>query len=340
LTTIDNVRLSMHDVFEVVRREKRARMNNEPELRQLRTFLVVAEELHFTRAAERLNLAQQALSSQVRSLEQRLGVSLFDRTTRRVELTEAGRTLLAHAVPLLASATRAWDAVASASAGETAHITVSYAPTARHEILPAILEEVHRRHPQLEVTTCELWGGGNAVQSGMVDVAIMRGDVPDVVGITGTKVQDSPFGVILSADHPLAGQSSIEVADLGDTPVELPTRVFNQSFHDAVLAALGARGYEGKALEFENFASNFLLGDDGAQRRIRAGDSFGISFYGQYDSLPAEFVLVPVLPSLHLPMNMCWHESAGAGVINFTQVALSVAHQQHWLDGPTTAVTA
>jgi DNA-binding transcriptional LysR family regulator len=309
----------------------KVQMNTEPELRQLRTFLVVAEELHFTRAAERLHLAQQALSSQIRSLEQRLGVSLFDRTTRRVELTEAGRTLLAHAVPLLASATRAWDAVASVGAGEMARITVSYAPTARREMLPAILEEVRRRHPQLEVTTCELWGGSDAVKSGMVDIAIMRGDIPDIAGITGTTVHDSPMGVILSADHPLAKSTAIDIVDLADTPVELPTRVFNASFHDAVLAALRARGYQGEAFEYENFGSNFLLGDDGAQRRIRARRSFGIGFYGQYDSLPAEFVLVSVLPDLHLPMNMCWQESAGAGVRNFVQSAQSVAEERQWL---------
>jgi DNA-binding transcriptional LysR family regulator len=306
-------------------------MNNEPELRQLRTFVVVAEELHFTRAAERLNLAQQALSSQIRSLERRLGVSLFDRSTRRVELTEAGRTLLAHAMPLLAAASRAWDAVATASTGETAHIRVSYAPTARREILPAILDEVHRRHPQLEVTTCELWGGGNAVRSGIVDVAITRGDVPAGSGLVGVTVFDSPLGVILPAGDPRARAASVTIEELGAMPVELPTRHFNTSFHDAVLAALHSRGYTGQAFEYENFGSNFLLGDDGAQTRIRSGRSFGIGFDGQYDSLPAEFVLLPVEPTLYLPMNMCWQESAGPGVLNFTRVVQSVAEQRNWL---------
>ena len=309
-------------------------MNNEPELRQLRSFVVVAEELHFTRAAERLNLAQQALSSQIRSLEQRLGVSLFDRSTRRVELTEAGRALLAHAMPLLASATRAWEAVASASTGETAHIRVSYAPTARREILPAILQEVHRRHPKLEVTTCELWGGGNAVRSGMVDVAIMRGDAPPDSGLVGMRLYDSPLGVILPASHPLAKTETVAVEELGEMPVELPTRHFNTSFHDAVLASLRSRGYEGDVFEYENFGSSFLLGDDGAQTRIRSGRSFGIGFHGQYDSLPAEFVLLWVEPVLYLPMNMCWQETAGPGVLNFTQAAQSVAEQLKWLHGP------
>lgn len=306
-------------------------MNNEPELRQLRTFVVVAEELHFTRAAEQLNLAQQALSSQIRSLEQRLGVALFDRTTRKVELTEAGRTLLAHAMPLLASATRAWDAVGAVGAGKMAHVRVAYAPTARREILPAIIEALHHSHPQLEVTSCEIWGGGDAVRSGMVDIAIMRGDMSDVPGLRTAAIQDSPLGVLLAADHPLAGESAITIEALGDTPVELPMRHFAKRFHDAVLGALRARGYPGEAVEGENIGSGFLLGDDGAQRRIRAGVSFGVSFEHQYDSLSEDFVLVPLDPMLHLPMNMCWHESAGAAVVNFTESALQVARDRHWL---------
>src|ERR1700761_7919867 len=201
-------------------------MNNEPELRQLRTFVVVAEELHFTRAAEQLNLAQQALSSQIRSLEQRLGVTLFDRTTRKVELTEAGRTLLAHAMPLLASATRAWDAVGAVGAGEMAHVRVAYAPTARREILPAIIEELHHSHPQMEVTSCEIWGGGDAVRSGMVDIAIMRGDISGVPGLCSATIHDSPLGLLLAADHPLASEGSIPLDALGITPVELPNRHF------------------------------------------------------------------------------------------------------------------
>jgi DNA-binding transcriptional LysR family regulator len=89
-------------------------MNANLELRHLRAFVAVAEELHFTRAARRLHLAQQALSVQIRQIEDELGTQLFERTTRSVEMTEAGRTLYAHAVPILASVTAAWEQTARA----------------------------------------------------------------------------------------------------------------------------------------------------------------------------------------------------------------------------------
>jgi DNA-binding transcriptional LysR family regulator len=99
------------------------------ELRHLRAFVAVAEELHFTRAARRLHLAQQALSAQIRQLEDELGTQLFERTTRSVELTEAGRTLLAHAVPILASISAAWEQTAQTGAGEIGRLAVCYTPT-------------------------------------------------------------------------------------------------------------------------------------------------------------------------------------------------------------------
>jgi hypothetical protein len=135
----------------------------------------------------------------------------------------------------------------------------------------------------------------------------------------------------------MAAQSAIDVSELSGIKVELPTRQFNSRFFDAVLAALRDRGYAGEASEFENFGSTFLLGDDGALRRVRALESFGIGFEGQYDELPADLVLVKLAPPLLLPMNMCWQESAGAGVLNFTRAAMSVARASGWLQTPVPA---
>ena len=93
-------------------------MSTSVELRHLRAFVAVAEELHFTRAAARLHLAQQALSTQIRQLEDDLGTPVFHRTTRRVELTDAGRTLLLHAGPILASVSAALQQTRRAGSGE------------------------------------------------------------------------------------------------------------------------------------------------------------------------------------------------------------------------------
>lgn len=306
-------------------------MFNEPELRQLRTFVVVAEELHFTRAAERLNLAQQALSAQIRKLEERLGVELFERTTRRVELTDAGRTLLSHAMPLLASASRAWEEVARVGLGDAGQVSVSYAPTARREVLPAILDEVHRRYPRLDVKSCELWWGRDAITSGLADVAITRGPGPEDPEINSTALMHSRIGVILAADHPLGGRDEIQMSELDGMPLEIQARRFSPPFHDAIVGALRSGGFDGQVVEYENLGSRFLLDDPSAMHAICSGSAFGFGFENQYPVLPAELVWIRVEPPLFVPLTICWRETASAPVRNFVGVALDLADRRGWL---------
>lgn len=306
-------------------------MFNEPELRQLRSFVVVAEELHFTRAAERLNVAQQALSAQVSKLEERLGVELFDRTTRRVQLTEAGRTLLAHAMPLLASATRAWEEVARVGLGDAGQVSVSYAPTARREVLPAILDAIHLRYPRLDVKSCELWWGRDAITSGLADVSIMRGPPPEDSEIHSATLLQSRLGVILGADHALAGRSDIRVTQLAGTPLEIQARRFSPPFHDAILEALRSGGFDGDVIEYENLGSRFLLDDESAMQSICSGATFGFGFENQYPSLPPELVWIIIEPALFVPLTICWRENASAPVRNFVDVSLDLADRSGWV---------
>lgn len=302
----------------------------EPELRHLRTFVAVAEELHFTRAAEKQHMAQQALSAQIRTLEATLGVKLFDRTTRKVELTEAGRTLLAHAMPLLASASRAWDEVARAGSGEIGEVSVSYAPTARREILPTLLREFHARYPRLDVRTCEVWWGAEAIIEGIADVAITRAPAPEDADLLTVAIAESALGVVLGADHPLAQDDAVLVEQLEDEALELPARRFSPDFHDLILSTFRSRGFTGPVYEFENLGSSFLLGDPAACAEIASGRAFGFGFENQYPALPPDLVWRRIEPTLSVPMNMCWRRSAGAPVQNFVAVALDVAHAEGW----------
>src|ERR1700690_2353913 len=109
------------------------------ELRHLRYFVAVAEELHFGRAAARLRIAQPPLSQQIRSLEQELGVALFTRTTRRVELTPAGRALLPEARQALEQAARAALTAQRASRGEIGRLAIGFVPSADLDLLPRVL---------------------------------------------------------------------------------------------------------------------------------------------------------------------------------------------------------
>lgn len=314
-------------------------MSAEPELRQLRTFVAVAEELHFTRAAERLNLAQQALSAQIRKLEERLGVELFERTTRHVELTDAGRTLLSHAMPILAAASRAWEEVSRTGSGEAGQLSVSYAPTARQKVLPEILAEVHRRYPRLEIKSCELWWGRDAVTSGLADVAIIRGPAPEDPEIAGVTILESVLGIILGAGHELAGADAIRVPQLAGAALEIPARRFSPGFHDAIVEALASRGFAGEVFEYENLGSRFLLDDEAACAQIVSGRAFGIGFENQYAVLPPELVWVPIEPALRVPMTMCWRQGASAVVQTFVGAALDVMRRHGWTDPASTPDT-
>lgn len=312
-------------------------MSSEPELRQLRTFVAVAEELHFTHAAERLNLAQQSLSAQIRRLEERLGVELFERTTRRVELTEAGRTLLSHALPLLAAANRAWDEVSRVGRGETGTMSVSYAPTARQEVLPQILAEVHHRYPGMEVKSCETWWGRDAITSGLSDVAIIRGGIPDQPELQSAPLMESRLGLVLGSNHPFSGLDLITVEQVAAMALVIPARRFSPGFHDAIVGVLRTRGFSGEVIEYENLGSRFLLDDESACAHICSGDAFGFGFQGQYPELPPELVWIPIEPTLCVPMNMCWNQNADAVVRNFVASAIDVARREHWLGEETPA---
>ncbi len=142
------------------------------ELRHLRYFVAVAEELHFGRAAKRLNLAQPPLSQQIRSLEAELGAPLFYRTSRKVELTDAGRLFLEHARLTLAQAQKAKEAVEAAGRGEAGRISIGVLVSAVYTLVPAILREFHSQRPRVEMR-CKDMGlieQTTALREGQLDV--------------------------------------------------------------------------------------------------------------------------------------------------------------------------
>lgn len=187
---------------------------NDPEVRELRYFLAVAEELHFGRAATRLGMAQPPLSRAIRILERRLGVPLFERTTRQVTLTPAGGVLLREARIVL-------DAVTAATrraqhAGRTASV-LRVAVKAEYDagLLPRILDTFRREDAALPVDLV-LGGRGEqviALRDGRADVALVLGEIHDPALDTEPLLVEQRF-VALAADDPLAARSSLSLADL------------------------------------------------------------------------------------------------------------------------------
>ena len=187
--------------------------------------MAVAEELNFTRAAERLHLTQQALSGQIRQLEARVGTVLVERDPRRVELTRAGTALLEHARPLLAGAEHAILAARAAGA-EQDRLTVGYvAPLTRRLVTPAF-DAFYAAHPETEVTVhfagfLDPLGG---LRGGPADVAILYGDF-EHDGIELHPLFSEPRGLALAADHPLVACAELTMEEFLSEPlVQVPVR--------------------------------------------------------------------------------------------------------------------
>jgi len=189
------------------------------ELRHLRALIAVAEELNFTRAAARLHLTQQALSGQIRQLEERVGTRLVDRDTHRVELTPAGVALYARCRSLLTGAEHA-VAAARAAGSETRRLILGYPAPLTHRLAAPTLGLFTTRHPEVEVTIhfgglLDPWGG---LRERASDVAIVYGTF-DSEGLELRHLFSEPRGVAVAADHPLARQSEVTLAELVEEPI-------------------------------------------------------------------------------------------------------------------------
>jgi DNA-binding transcriptional LysR family regulator len=215
------------------------------ELRQLATFVAVAEEGSFTRAADRLHVVQSAVSAGVRNLEKELGVMLFDRSTHRVKLTDAGRALLPEARTTLAAAQAAKDAVDEARGGlrGTVMLGTMQAQGMRAIDLAGILAAFRAEHPAVDVEVRHVGGSSEMahdVREGRLDLAFVAlpGDGPS--GLELIPLAREPIMLAVPARHPLADSAGIELAALRDeTLVDLPTGWGIRMAVDRSFAAVG-----------------------------------------------------------------------------------------------------
>ena len=192
------------------------------DLRHLRYFLAVADEGHFGRAAERLHIVQPALSMQIRALEEELGTSLFVRTSRRVELTEAGTLLRVEAERTIAQANRAKTVVQRAARGEIGNVRIAYTGgTAFSGKLSTDLHAFHSRYPDVELDVREMPAGlhPQAVLDDEIDLAYCPAHESEFDPLLAIdKIGSWPWMVALAADHALAGVTAVPVAALRGEP--------------------------------------------------------------------------------------------------------------------------
>ena len=231
-----------------------------PELRHLRYFVAVAEELNFSRAARRLHMAQPPLSVAIRQLEAELGTELFQRSSHEVTLTEAGRVLLEGARRTLTEADLAISTARRAGVGELGSLRVAFSWSARFETLPSLGQALRERHPDLVLLTEEMWNSRMipAFRAGAIDVAISL--LPEVAGdLTYEHLRAEPVVALVAAAHPLAAEQEIELALLAEEAFVLFPRELAPRLYDAFVGLCRRAGFE-PTVRKESFHTGWELG--------------------------------------------------------------------------------
>ena len=219
--------------------------------RQLRYFIAVAEELHFARAADRLNVAQSAVSLQIKGLEEAFGTRLLNRRKRAaVSLTEAGRLFLSEALAAIRQLERAEQVGHLAARGELGQIEVGYVTSAAmNRILPSVLRAYRQSHPavQLRLVAMETPRQLDALAEGRLDAALIRPRPRYAAGVAAYVIHSEGVCVALAADHPLARCHTLRAADLGNDAFIVPQIAESAGFGSRVERLAAAGGFPIKA---------------------------------------------------------------------------------------------
>lgn len=223
------------------------------ELRHLRYFMAVATEGNIGRAARRLNVSQPALTKQIRDLEREIGVQLFDRTPRGVQLTTAGKAFAIGAEATIASAHHAAQRARAAERDVVGHLAIGYIrPDAHVEILSPILRAVHERYPSLELSLSYMSSSDQwrALRDWQLDVGLAYGSPPAAMNLAWEQLQDTSLtGVLVADDHPLATAPSVRLSELGSFPFMIFRRELNPGAYDQIVESLTARGITPAAIQ-------------------------------------------------------------------------------------------
>ncbi|MBO1765938.1 LysR family transcriptional regulator [Allobranchiibius sp. GilTou38] len=216
------------------------------ELRQLRYFVAVAEERHFGRAAVRLHMAQPPLSQAIRRLEEELGVELLHRTTRRVELSDAGTAYLSRARAILAGVDDAGHLARRVAAGAVGHLTIGCVGSATYSLLPALARRLAVDLPGVDFSfrgEMLVPDEVRALLTGEIDIALLRPPVADT-SLAVTTLRRDRLVVAVPSDSPLAQRAQIRVSDLQDAGLIVHSAGRRSVMYDVVVRLFRDAGVE------------------------------------------------------------------------------------------------
>jgi DNA-binding transcriptional LysR family regulator len=260
------------------------------ELRQLRNFVILAEELNFRRAAERLFISQPSLSHQIALLETNLGIRLFRRDRRVVSLTSEGKAILEDARRVLAESEAIADKAHHMADVDAATLRIGYPEFANRTLIPDILAGFRQRHPEVRLQLSEGYSRKLAqdLRLGMLDLAFMM--LPAAEDLSGLQVApliDEPAGLLLAANHRLAVLDEIPAETAAEEQLLLADRSVNPTMYDSVVEWFHQFGREPRF---------FTIGGPGvytystAMRVIESGEAVSLSAESMARSLPPRIV--------------------------------------------------
>ena len=295
------------------------------ELRQLRTFAVVAQRRSFTRAADDLHIAQQAVSQQIKALERSLGVTLLRRTPRRVELTAEGEVFLADCRRVLGAADRAARRVQAAARGEAGTLRLAYTLTTVWDTIPRLLARLAEAHPQVKIEAREVFGADipELLLAERHDLAIApMTSYPK--GFHSRTLRREPLRIALSNTDPLARRKRIELATLAGRLFEVWPRDMAPGFYDAVVGTCRAAGFEPQL--DEQAAGNTVWGN------LARGRGVALINASLAEQLPRGITLLELTqPTATLTYDAVWHQGERPLIQRSLDVAAQLGNDAGWL---------
>ena len=300
------------------------------DLRLWRQFVAITEELHFGRAARRLHMTQPPLTQAIALLERHLGVRVFERTKRRVELTPAGAALLPEVLELLSRAARLASVARIAAAGESGHLRLAFVSTIGFTLLPAWVRAFRERYPAVHLELREATGDVQveALARGELEGGLLLhspGMAPP--GLECLVVDREPLLVALAENHRLAHSERLELAELLGEPLVIFPRRIAPSLHDAIFALYHAAGHTPQlaqeAVQMQTIVNlvSAGLGVAWVPASVRQFQRPGV-VYREVDAPRARRrVRLPVCET-----SLVWSAGPGPTMTNF--IALAKAHQR------------